>query len=146
MDTYEGKVELAIANQNLSAVGDSLVQCRFIMESALGQAFGNEYSNLLKAVTGLELSTAELNEIGERIVNMERMFNIREGIRRRDDTLPYKVMWEEIPQGPHKGERIPAEKLEELLNSYYKLRGWDENGVPLKETLKRLGLEQYQLS
>jgi len=146
MDTYEGKVELAIANQNLSAVGDSLVQCRFIMESALGQAFGNEYSNLVKAVTGLELSTAELNEIGERIVNMERMFNIREGIRRRDDTLPYKVMWEEIPQGPHKGERIPAEKLEELLNSYYKLRGWDENGVPLKETLKRLGLEQYQLS
>jgi len=53
------------------------------------------------------------------------------------------VMWEEIPQGPHRGHRIPPEKLEDLLNRYYELRGWDENGVPGKERLQRLGLEEY---
>lgn len=143
LDTYEGKVDMAIANQNLTAVGDSLVQCRFIMEAALGIDIGDEYSSLLEALTGWRPNTTELNEIGERIVNMERLFNVKEGIRRKDDTLPYRVMWEEIPRGAHKGERIPPEKLEDLLDNYYQLRGWDENGVPRRQTLERLGLEDY---
>jgi aldehyde:ferredoxin oxidoreductase len=140
-DTYEGKVELAIADQHLSAVGDSLVQCRFIMESGLGREFNSEYSTLLKAVTGLELSPPELNEIGERIVNMEGVFNVKEGIQRKDDTLPFKVMWEVIPQGPHKGEKIDQKKLEELLTNYYQVRGWDENGIPRQETIERLRIK-----
>lgn len=143
MDTYVGKVELAIADQHLSAVGDSLVQCRFVMESALGREFNSEYSNLLKAVTGLDLSPAELNEIGERIFNMERVFNVREGIQRKDDTLPFKVMREGIPEGLHKGERIDQKKLEELLVNYYQVRGWNENGIPHKETIERLGLQNW---
>jgi aldehyde:ferredoxin oxidoreductase len=143
MDTYEGKVELAIATQHLSAVGDSLVQCRFVMERGLGDVITDEFSNLLKAVTGWGPSPNELNEIGERIFNLERIFNIREGISRKDDTLPYKVMWEEIPQGPHKGQRTSPEKLEELLDMYYKIRGWDTNGIPREKTLECLGLKEY---
>jgi aldehyde:ferredoxin oxidoreductase len=143
MDDYDGKVEMAIATQHLSAVGDSLIQCRFATEAGLGQVINDEFGDLLYAVTGWRPSTPELTAIGERIFNMESIFNVREGIRRKDDTLPYKVMSQEIPQGPHKGHRIPPEKLEELLNSYYQLRGWDENGIPGKERLERLGLKEY---
>ena len=146
MNTYEGKVEQAIADQHLSAVGDSLIQCRFVMEAGCGRVFTDCYTDLLKAVTGWAPSTAELNEIGERIYNMERIFNVREGISRRDDTLPYRAMWEEIPEGPYKGQKTPPEKLEELLDSYYRLRGWDENGIPRRETLERLSLQDYSMS
>ena len=140
---YEGKVEQAIASQNVSAVGDSLTQCRFIMEAGCGIVFNHMYINLLEAVTGWSPSVTELNEIGERICNMERIFNVREGICRKDDTLPYRVIWEEIPQGPLKGQRTTPEKLEELLDSYYQLRGWDNNGIPSSKTLERLGLKGY---
>jgi aldehyde:ferredoxin oxidoreductase len=146
MDTYEGKVELAIATQHLTAIGDSLVQCRFVMEPGLGIVINDEYGRLLKAVTGWAPTTTELLQIAERIVNLERLFNVREGIGRNDDTLPYKVMYEEIPQGPQKGQRTPPEKLQELLNTYYQLRGWDDNGVPRTETLERLGLIKYTAS
>jgi aldehyde:ferredoxin oxidoreductase len=146
MEEYEGKVEMAISTQHLSAVGDSLVQCRFVTEGGLGQEINDEFCNLVYAVTGWRPSTAELAEIGERIFNMERIFNVREGIRRKDDTLPYKVMAQEIRQGPRKGHRVPPERFTELLSSYYQLRGWDENGIPSMETLKRLGLNEYCFS
>ncbi len=84
-----------------------------------------------------------MTEIGERIFNMERIFNVREGIRRKDDTLPYKVTSEEIPQGPHKGHRVPPEKLNDLIDTYYQARGWNANGIPGKERLDRLGLGEY---
>jgi aldehyde:ferredoxin oxidoreductase len=143
MDDYDGKVEMAIATQHLTAVGDSLVQCRFAMEAGLGLAINDEYGELLGAVTGWRPTTAELTAVGERIINLERIFNVREGISRKDDTLPYKVISEGIPQGPHKGHRIPPAKVDELLDSYYQSRGWDENGIPGMERLKRLGLEDY---
>jgi aldehyde:ferredoxin oxidoreductase len=143
MDEYDGKVELAIATQHLSAVGDSMIQCRFVTEAGLGPVINDQYSQLLGAVTGWEPGTSELTMIGERIINLERIFNVREGIRRKDDTLPYKVMWEEIPRGPRKGQRTSPEKVEELLDSYYRLRGWDQNGIPCRERLELLGLGEY---
>jgi aldehyde:ferredoxin oxidoreductase len=140
MDTYEGKVELAIQTQNLSSVGDSLVMCRFLMETGLGRELNDEYSILINAVTGWKPDAKELSDIGERIFNLERMFNNREGITSKDDILPFKVMHEEIPEGPHKGFRVPPEKLQAMLQNYYILRGWEENGTPKIDTLKRLGL------
>lgn len=76
---------------------------------------------------------------------MERLYNIREGISRRDDTLPYRVMWEEIPYGPMATQNTPPQMLEEMLNNYYHLRGWGEDGVPTAETIRRLDLEDYFL-
>ncbi len=93
MGDYEHKVEQAIASQNMSAVGDSLIQCRFIMEAGCGTNFNSVCTNLLEAVTGWHFDISELNEIGERIFNMERIFNVREGINRKNDILPYKVEW-----------------------------------------------------
>ena len=143
MRSYEGKVEQAVASQNQTAVGDSLVQCRLVMEAGLGIGFNENYTNLLAAVTGWGPDATELNVIGERICNMERLFNVREGISRKDDTLPYRAMWEAVPPGATPGELTPPETLEAMLNSFYTLRGWDQNGIPTKETLARLGLEGY---
>ena len=142
-DSFDGKVEMAIATQHLSAVGDSLIQCRFVMEAGLGQVISDEYGEVLGAVTGWQPSGEELDEIGERIFNMERIFNVREGIRRKDDTLPHKVTSEQIPQGPHQGHRVAPEKLIDLIDTYYQARGWNANGIPRKEKLDRLGLVEY---
>jgi aldehyde:ferredoxin oxidoreductase len=93
-------------------------------------------------VTGWAVDVAELERIGERIVNLERLFNVREGARRRDDVLPWKVMHEPIPDGPSAGMHCPPEELGVMLDAYYALRGWDADGVPTRERLADLGLDR----
>ena len=69
------------------------------------------------------------------------MFSVREGVRRKDDVLPWKVMHEPIPDGPSAGMHCPPEELSEMLDAYYALRGWDADGVPTRERLVGLGLD-----
>ena len=93
----------------------------------------------LKVHNGLDLSTVELQEIGERIVNLNRLFNARFGVTRKDDCLPERLTKEKAPLGPSAGEVV---ELDQMLDEYYSVRGWDQTtGLPLKETLERLGLE-----
>jgi len=68
------------------------------------------------------------------------MFNVREGISRKDDTLPPRIMEEEAPIGPAKGLKITQEILDKMLDEYYTLRGWDKNGIPTQDKLKELGI------
>jgi aldehyde:ferredoxin oxidoreductase len=98
-------------------------------------------ANLSNGTT--ERQSISEKEVAERIIIMERLFNVREGITRKDDTLPDKVGWEEIATGPFKGHRVPPEKLEELLDTYYELRGWDKNGIPRRDRLEHLGFGEY---
>ncbi|MFW9908652.1 MAG: aldehyde ferredoxin oxidoreductase family protein [Candidatus Thorarchaeota archaeon] len=94
----------------------------------------------LKVHNGLDLSSAELQEIGERIVNLNRLFNARFGVTRKDDCLPDRLTKEKAPLGPSAGEVV---ELDQMLDEYYSVRGWDQTtGLPLKETLERLGLEK----
>jgi aldehyde:ferredoxin oxidoreductase len=141
MDTYGGKVEMAIHTQNMSSVGDSLIMCRFIMENGLGREFIEDYSLLMESVCGWKLTSQDFEMIGARIFSLERMFNVREGLTAKDDVLPYKVVTEEISSGPHKGFKTPPDKLQEMLQKYYVLRGWDNNGIPKPEILQSLGLK-----
>ncbi len=69
------------------------------------------------------------------------MFGVREGVRRQDDVLPWKVMHEPIPEGPSAGMHCPPEELGKMLDAYYALRGWDADGVPTRERLVALGLD-----
>jgi len=93
----------------------------------------------LRAVTGWDISEAELMAIGERIVNVERLFNIRQGLTRKDDTVSERFLKEPIPSGPTKGRVL---NLKPMLDEYYQARGWDlKSGYPTRSTLKRLGLE-----
>jgi aldehyde:ferredoxin oxidoreductase len=138
---FEGQVEYVVKSQHNTAVGDSLVMCRFLSERAFGMAISEKLVRTISLVTGWNLTLEELEMIGERIYTLERIINTDRGIMRRDDTLPYRVMHEPIGEGPAKGRFCPPEKLDEMLDTYYELRGWDPDGIPTDETLSRLGLE-----
>jgi aldehyde:ferredoxin oxidoreductase len=136
----EGKPEFAARSQHFTAVGDSLVACRFTSERGFGLFVGEPYARMVAAVTGWDMSVGELERIGERVVNLERLFNVREGVGRKDDVLPWRVMHEPIPDGPSAGMHCPPQELDKMLDAYYALRGWNADGLPTPERLAALGL------
>ena len=135
-----GKPEFAVRSQHFTAVDDSLVVCRFTSERGFGLFLGEPYARMVRAVTGWDMAAEELERIGERVVNQERLFNVREGVRRQDDVLPWRVMHEPIPDGPSAGMHCPPAELDAMLDEYYRVRGWSADGVPTPERLAALGL------
>lgn len=130
----EGKAKLVMDLQNLRAVADSLGVC-VIATRAIGV---EEMARMLTAVTGWSFSVEKIVEAGERIYNLERMLAVREGIGRKDDTVPRRLLTETLPRGPCKGVQLTEQAFEEMLDEYYKLRGWDRNGRPTKAKLQKL--------
>ena len=122
----DGKAGLVIVTQNLSAAVDSLVMCLFTNFAISGDYYGR----LLSAVTGSHYAPQELQEIGERIWNLERTFNLRAGFTSADDTLPPRLLNDPIPSGPSQGHTV---NLNKMLPEYYRFRGWDEEGRPGEE-------------
>jgi len=99
-------------------------------------------AKLYSLVTGFDVTAEDLRQSGERINNVARLFNIREGLGRKDDTLPYKVMHLPVPdEGPSKGAYVSQKELDFLLDDYYESRGWNKDGIPTTEKLKKLGME-----
>jgi len=131
---YEGKAELTKAFQDTTAVIDSSGMCLFTF---FGMGKISDYGSILRAVTGFSYSDDELMKAGERIWNLERLFNLKAGFTKEDDTLPKRILEEPIASGPSKGE---VSQLHRMLPEYYKLRGWDEEGRPTKEKLAELSL------
>ena len=136
----EGKPEFAVRSQHFTAVGDSLVICRFTSERGYGLYVEEPYARMVRAITGWDVTVEELERIGERVINLERAFNVREGVRRAADVLPWRVMHEPIPEGPSAGMYCPPDELAAMLDRYYALRGWDADGVPTRDRLAALGL------
>ncbi|MHA1580628.1 MAG: aldehyde ferredoxin oxidoreductase family protein [Candidatus Freyarchaeota archaeon] len=131
--SIEGK-EVWVKNfQDLTAVIDSSGMCLFT-SFALG---AQEYAALLASATGIDWTGDELMVIGDRIWNVERLFNIKAGFTAEDDTLPPRLLKEPMPEGPSKGYVV---QLDKMLPKYYEVRGWDANGVPTKEKLEQLGI------
>lgn len=131
----EGKAEIVKEVQDEMAFLDAMGICCFLTRrDVTGPA---DYARLLKCVTGIELTERDVWMVGERIFNLERLFNQREGFSRKDDTLPQRFLREPFREGPSAGHTVP---IEQLLDDYYKVRGWDANGSPTEETLNRLGL------
>jgi aldehyde:ferredoxin oxidoreductase len=130
---YEGKAELVKTFQDLTAALDSTGICLFTT-FGLG---GGDIALLLSTATGFQVGEKEFMQIGERIWNLERLFNLKAGFSRKDDTLPPRILKEPIKSGPSKGE---IEKLDQMLEDYYKVRGWDNDGVPGEGKLKELEL------
>ena len=134
---HKGKGKLVSYFEDWCAVIDALEPCKNIMENMEILPF-DRAAEVIEAVTGLRMPASEVRCVGERIVNIERAFNVREGIRRRDDTLPRRFREETLPEGPSKGTIFEQEPM---LDEYYAERGWDpETGIPTRETLERLGL------
>lgn len=120
--------------QDLGAVIDSAGVCIFITFAGIGS---EEVLGILKAATGVRYSMESILFAGERIWNLERVFNLKAGITGKDDNLPPRMLKEPMPEGPYKGQVV---RLDEMLPEYYQLRGWDENGNPAPEKLAELGL------
>jgi aldehyde:ferredoxin oxidoreductase len=92
-------------------------------------------------LTGTEASAADIMETGERVFNLMRMYNVREGLRRTDDHWPDSFYTEPSPAGAETGPPFDKETFNEKLTRYYWLRGWNlDTGIPTKETLERLGI------
>ena len=132
----------ALRTQNFTALNDSLTQCRFASERGYGALINENYLKMINGVTGWSLNLAEVESIGERIYNLERAFNCREGVSRKDDNLPTRIANEPIPSGASQGMYCPPQEFTGMLDEYYRLRGWDANGIPSAEKLKGLGLEE----
>src|SRR5262249_54695285 len=136
-----GKPAFAAKSQHFTAGDGSLVMCPFPSVRGFGLVLNEADAGLRAGVTGWTVDARELERMGERIVNLERLFNVGEGVGRKDDVLPWRVMHEPIPDGPSAGMHCPPEELGEMLDAYYALRGWDADGVPTRERLTDLGLD-----
>jgi aldehyde:ferredoxin oxidoreductase len=131
-DSTEGKADLVILFQNLSAAMDCMVVCRFTNFAWTV----DDYAEMLAAGTGLPIDGKELLKIGARIWNLERIFNIREGFTKDDDRLPQRFSTP-LPEG---GSRNRVSHASELLPEYYSLRGWDKDGNPTPKLLDELNI------
>src|SRR5512141_511166 len=129
----QGKSSFVILHQNVSAVIDSLVLCKFTNMGVAEEYF----ARVLTAVTGIPYATRDMIKVGERAYTLERLYNVREGCSRREDYLPPRLLNEPIPAGPSQGWVV---QLEPMLKEYYRGRGWDENGVPTQKKLTELEL------
>ncbi|MCI0493851.1 aldehyde ferredoxin oxidoreductase family protein [candidate division KSB1 bacterium] len=134
--TVSGKAALFKMNQLDTAVIDSAILCYFTK-------FGftlKEVWQMINACTGFNYrNPRELEKVGERATTLARMFNVREGFTKKDDTLPARCLTEPLASGPAKGHVV---ELDAMRSEYYQLMGWDENGVPTPERVKELGLDE----
>ena len=131
--TTEGKAQWTKTFQDLTAALDASGACLF---TTFGIG-GDELAALVSTATGVEYSTEEFLRAGERIWNLERLFNLKAGLSAADDTLPERMLQDPIKTGASKGH---LSHLDQMLPEYYELRGWDVSGVPTQEKLQELGL------
>lgn len=130
----EGRAAFVKENQDERACCFSLVLCDFA-------PFGvDTFVELLNTATGFEYTEESYMKTGERIWNLTKLFNIRNGVTRENETIPKRIMEDELEKDE---ARIGREKFEKMLDEYYLLRGWDKNGVPTKEKLRELDLEAF---
>jgi aldehyde:ferredoxin oxidoreductase len=132
----KGKAKMTKHYQDYCAWAyDSLGYCYFLLMDTPEK----DVVDLLESATGIDFGGVDaLNKIGERIFTLERLFNLRAGMSAKDDTLPKRFLKEPMPEGPSKGQVF---EQDQILPEYYKLRGWDDNGVPQPEKLMELNIK-----
>ena len=137
-DDQRGRI--TAEGEDFSAVLDSLIWCKF-----LRKAFTDLYeesAEIFEKITGWPCSADDLRMAGERINNMKKLFNIREGWTREEDTLPERVFTEKLPTGIVAGVGLEREDLHMMVQGYYRARGWSEDGMIGEEKLRELGLAE----
>jgi len=128
------KVRLLIYGSLWEHVLNCLVFCNFV------SLLPNQMDGLIRGITGWDIDVRELMKVGERCVNMTRTFNMRQGMSKDDDYLPPRFF---IPfaSGPLKEVNINKGELDQAINTYYAMVGWDKNGAPTSAKLQELGIE-----
>jgi aldehyde:ferredoxin oxidoreductase len=130
------KGELVAKTQDLMSLFDSLKLCKFLLFGGVKLTHMLDWFN---AVTGFEISQADFLKAGERIYNLKRIYNVRCGITREDDIVPTRMLREKRGAGGS-ADNLPP--FSEMLDEYYRYRGWDQSGVPSKDKLEELGLSE----
>jgi aldehyde:ferredoxin oxidoreductase len=143
VDRFRADVErgrIAAESEDLAAVLDSLVLCKFVRKCF--DDLYEEAAEMYRMVTGCQMTGAELRQAGERINNLKKLFNVRAGWTRADDTLPARCLDEPLADGPGLGERLTRDELDLMIGGYYAARGWTVDGQIPKAKLRELGLDR----
>jgi|LSQX01.2.fsa_nt_gb aldehyde:ferredoxin oxidoreductase len=141
VNPYEAQGKAAIVKKiwNSNSIYHTILICD-IPPKNIGISM-SDVVKYLNALTGENYTQEDMDDMAERTETLIRLFNIREGFTRNDDTLPYRILHEPSPEGPPKGICVGVDNLNLMLDEYYELRGWDKNGNPRPETLDRLGIK-----
>jgi aldehyde:ferredoxin oxidoreductase len=137
--TVKGKAKPLKDLQELFTIYDCMILCKF----GARNAFANSWDNmviLVNAATGRGYTVEDLKKIGARAWTIERLFNLREGLSKKDDTLPERLFTTPIHDGPSKGAVVNKADFDNELEAYYNAWGWDKDGVPTREALEKLGI------
>jgi len=137
---YETKERVVDFSDKIFAVCDALGICRFVCQGwnspkLLGY---DHFSRLIKRAVGLAMGPGDLDEIGRRIIDLERLINQQQGVSRADDTLPRRYFEDPMPSGHTKGHTIDREQFEKTLDRYYDLKGWDREGNLTSERIREM--------
>jgi len=124
--------------QNLMCMFDSLPTCKFLI---FGKIKIQNLVDWLNAITGWNLTSEEFLKIGERIFNLERLYNVQLGVSRKDDMIPPRIL---TNKRLDRGEATSLPHIGKMLSEYYQYRGWTEEGIPTREKLDELGLGSEQ--
>ena len=136
VDDERGRI--TAEGEDFSAVLDSLIWCKFLRK-AFDDLYG-ESAEIYRRITGWDMTADELRLAGERINNLKKAFNVREGWAREHDTLPQRVFDETLPTGVVAGVGLSREDLDMMVGGYYRARGWSEDGTIPEGKLRELGL------
>ena len=139
----KGKGKLTVWNQDIRAVTcDCAPMCAFLMDMAVPAVACQNTADLVNSAAGTSFTPEAIRNIGERLNNVAKLFNMGEGFTRKDDSFPKRVLTEPIQAGASKGCMISQEALDEMLDEYYEERGWDKDGVPTAAKLDQLGIQK----
>ena len=139
--SYKGKAFSAILSEHMERVADNLGVCKWLYGLFIYYDV-NMATEVFNRATGKDWDVPRLLKISERVRNLERMFDVRQGVSRKDDSLPKKFFEEPLKKGKFEGEVLDRDKFEGMKDEYYELRGWDKKtGIPTREKLEELGLK-----
>ncbi|MEJ2100584.1 MAG: aldehyde ferredoxin oxidoreductase family protein [Desulfobacterales bacterium] len=137
--SYENKAEMVRELQLRPVIFNSVVACFFSTFALTIE----DYAEAISAATGWHLRPEELLLIAERIWNLTRLFNVREGFQKADDTLPERLFTHASSKGPSKGEVVDRASFEKMRETYYRIAGWDpQSGIPTEAKLRELDLDK----
>ena len=132
------EVHILVDLENMLTALDTFGACKFMGLCVASE----EWVKLVEHCLGRQFTYEDMMKLGETAVNLAKVFNVREGLTRADDTLPPRLLEEPLPDGPAQGK--VNENLDQMLDKYYELRGWDKaTGKPMPEKLRELGLGEY---
>jgi aldehyde:ferredoxin oxidoreductase len=144
LSAEESRGRLVAEGEDQEALLDSLVLCKFVRGCFAD--FYAEAGAMYNAVTGFDVSPDEFRLAGERITNLKKAFNIREGWRREDDTLPSRILTDALTDGAAQGVGLSQAELDLMIDGYYRARGWTSDGLIPQAKLRQLGLDDLCLA